>query len=253
MTEQTIFSGLVSSWFILSAVVFVALFLIVAPYGRHNRGGWGPQINATVGWVVMEAPAPLFFALLFLLGKHTSSPVALVFLAMWLLHYVNRAFVFPFRRRGSGKQLPLTIFGMALLFNGINAYINGRYLFTFSPQYTTAWLLDPRFLIGVSLFFVGFAINQHADLVLFRLRKPGDSGYKIPRGGMYRYVSCPNYLGEIIEWTGWAVATWSIPGLAFAVWTAANLAPRAVSNHRWYRETFPDYPSKRRAFIPYII
>jgi len=217
------------------------------------RGGWGPQINATVGWVVMEAPAPLMFVMWFLLGSRTTSPVALVFLGMWLLHYLNRSFVFPFRRRGGGKQMPLTIFGMAILFNGVNAYINGRYLFTLGPSYSTAWLSDPRFLIGVSLFFVGFAMNQHADQVLFGLRKPSESGYKIPRGGMYRYVSCPNYLGEVIEWTGFAVATWSISGLAFAVWTAANLVPRALSNHRWYRETFPDYPQERRAFIPYII
>ena len=29
-------------------------------------------------------------------------------------------------------------------------------------------------------------------------------------------------------------------GLAFCVFTAANLIPRARSNHRWYREKFPD-------------
>ena len=52
----------------------------------------------------------------------------------------------------------------------------------------------------------------------------------------------PNYLGEIVEWTGWALATWSLAGLAFAVYTAANLAPRAVANHDWYLSTFDDYP-----------
>jgi len=39
-------------------------------------------------------------------------------------------------------------------------------------------------------------------------------------------------------------------GLAFAVWTIANLAPRARSNHKWYRETFPDYPENRKALLP---
>ena len=39
-------------------------------------------------------------------------------------------------------------------------------------------------------------------------------------------------------------------GLAFCVFTAANLIPRALSNHRWYRENFPDYPANRRALIP---
>ena len=67
---------------------------------------------------------------------------------------------------------------------------------------------------------------------------------------MYRWISCPNYFGEIIEWIGWAIATWSLAGLAFALWTAANLVPRAYSHHQWYRESFTDYPPERKALVP---
>jgi protein-S-isoprenylcysteine O-methyltransferase Ste14 len=67
---------------------------------------------------------------------------------------------------------------------------------------------------------------------------------------MYRWISCPNYFGEIVEWIGWAIATWSLAGLAFALWTAANLAPRAHSHHQWYRESFADYPQERKALVP---
>ena len=94
------------------------------------------------------------------------------------------------------------------------------------------------------------SLNIHSDNVLLRLRRHGKTKYAVPEGGAYRFVSCPNYLGEILEWTGWAVATWSLGGLAFCVLTAANLIPRARSNHRWYQERFPDYPSTRRALIP---
>jgi hypothetical protein len=38
----------------------------------------------------------------------------------------------------------------------------------------------------------------------------------------------------------------------FFLFTAANLVPRAAQNHRWYRETFPDYPRERRALIPWM-
>jgi steroid 5-alpha reductase family enzyme len=79
----------------------------------------------------------------------------------------------------------------------------------------------------LGLFLAGFIINRGADHVLRNLRKPGVAGYKIPYGGLYRWISCPNYFGEIITWIGWAVVTWSLPGLAFAAWTAANLVPRA--------------------------
>jgi protein-S-isoprenylcysteine O-methyltransferase Ste14 len=88
--------------------------------------------------------------------------------------------------------------------------------------------------------------------VLRNLRGPGETGYKIPRGGAYNWVSCPNYLGEIVEWLGWALATWSFGGLAFAAYTAANLVPRALANHRWYQKRFPDYPVQRKAILPFV-
>ena len=65
-------------------------------------------------------------------------------------------------------------------------------------------------------------------------------------------MSCPNYLGEILEWTGWAIASWSLAGAAFAVYTAANLAPRAFAHHAWYRQQFQDYPARRKALVPFV-
>ena len=44
----------------------------------------------------------------------------------------------------------------------------------------------------------------------------------------------------------------AIAGLAFAVYTFANLAPRAIDHHTWYRQRFSDYPPERRALIPYL-
>jgi protein-S-isoprenylcysteine O-methyltransferase Ste14 len=95
-------------------------------------------------------------------------------------------------------------------------------------------------------------INRHSDRILGGLRKEGGKGYKIPYGGFYRWVSSPNYLGELAIWCGWALATWSLPGLTFAIWAAANLVPRARANHLWYKSTFVDYPADRRILIPGI-
>ena len=84
------------------------------------------------------------------------------------------------------------------------------------------------------------------------LRKPGETGYKIPQGGFYRWVSAPNYFGELLEWLGWAIATWSLAGFSFLVYTAANLGPRAITNHKWYLEKFDDYPEERKALVPFL-
>ena len=235
----------------LAVVTFVALCFIVAPYGRHHRAGWGPSLRARVGWVIMEAPASVLFAAFYLLGDHRAELVPLIFLGLWQLHYVQRAFVYPFLIRGHGR-MPVSVVGMAIAFNLLNAWINARWIAHFG-HYDASWLVDPRFTIGVLLFLGGFALNLHSDRVLRRLRRGNADGYSIPRGGAYRLVSNPNYLGEIIEWTGWAIATWSLPGLAFALYTVANLAPRAMSNHRWYRETFDDYPPARRALVPFVV
>jgi steroid 5-alpha-reductase/3-oxo-5-alpha-steroid 4-dehydrogenase 1 len=161
--------------------------------------------------------------------------------------------IFPFQLRGGTARMPLLIALFAFTFNLVNGYLNGRYLFQIGPHYPPEWLLDPRFIVGALLFAGGYIINRHADATLMRLRDSGEPGYKIPHGGLYRFISCPNYFGEVIEWSGWALATWSLPGLAFAVWTVANLVPRARSHHRWYRETFPDYPRERRAVIPFLL
>ena len=251
MSEATLFHDLLWVMLALSLVTFVALFVVTAPYGRHTRAGWGPSLPSTLGWLIMEAPASLAFIAFYLGGAARAQLVPMVLLALWQLHYVNRAFVYPFRRRGGDKPMPVAVVALGVTFNLANAWLNARWLSHFAA-YSDAWLYDPRFAVGAALFLVGFAINQHADHVLRTLRAPGERGYKIPDGGLYRFVSAPNYLGEILEWSGWALASWSPAGLAFAVWTAANLVPRAVANHRWYRRTFPAYPTGRRALVPFL-
>jgi 3-oxo-5-alpha-steroid 4-dehydrogenase 1 len=252
MTERQLFGALLLASFVVAVVVFVALRFVTAPYGRHARAGWGPSFNATLAWIVMESPAPLGMAALFVLGDRPGDPAAIAFLVLWELHYLHRTYVFPLRRRGGGRRTPLLIVLFALVFNCLNAYLNGRWLFAFGPRLGAAWLVDPRFLAGAAIFLVGLAVNVHADEVLRRLRARGASGYGVPEGGLYRWISCPNYLGEVLEWCGWALATFSVPGLLFAVWTAANLVPRARSHHEWYRKTFPGYPAERRAIIPFV-
>jgi protein-S-isoprenylcysteine O-methyltransferase Ste14 len=250
MFADGLYPWLVLLQYALAVVTFVALAFIVAPYGRHGRDGWGPTVPARVGWMIMEAPASVLFLVFYLLGAHRFDAVPLVFLGLWQLHYVQRAFVYPLLMR-TRSRMPLLVVGAAVAFNLLNAWINARWVSELGT-YPLSWLWDPRFIVGVVLFLSGYALNLHSDQVLRALRK-ASTGYVIPRGGGYRLVSSPNYLGEIIEWIGWAVATWSPAGLAFALYTIANLAPRAIANQRWYHETFDNYPASRRALIPFVL
>ncbi len=252
MTEAGFYTVLFWIWLGLAPLTFCLLLFVPAPYGRNLRDGWGPKLPFLSGWILMEFAAPVGMLVWYLLGN-TRALVPTLFLGLWLLHYLHRSFLYAWIRRDRGSPIPLTIGLSALSFNLTNTYLIGRELFAFSPMEDSAWLSDPRFLGGLLCFVVGFAINLRADHVLLHLRKPGETGYKIPHGGLFQRVSCPNYLGELIEWCGWALLTWSLSGVLFALWTAANLVPRAITHHRWYQETFSEYPSERKALIPWIL
>ncbi len=252
MSEPAVHAALAWGVIATAAVVFASLFFVTAPYGRHTRAGWGFTVSNRVGWMVMESPSALGFAAIYFSGRHALEPAPLALAGLWLAHYVHRAFLYPLRMTSQTKPMPASVAAMAITFNLINSYLNARWLSELG-NYPTRWLADGRFLAGAALFLAGMALNVSSDNILFRLRKPGEKGYKIPRGGAYRWVTSPNYLGELIEWGGFALAAWSLPALAFFLFTFANLVPRALSHHRWYRQQFPDYPPERRAVLPWLL
>ena len=256
MSEKAVYDALLMAMFALAPIVFTLLLFIPAAYGRYGErraAALGPAVNVKVGWMIQGSPSVIAFAIFFALGKYAANMLPLIFLALWQMHYLQRTYIFPLRIRGTRRTLTLSTIAIAMLFYIISGYLNGRYLTQFSDGYSSGWLTDPRFIIGVIAFFTGMALNLHSDNILRNLRKPGETSYKIPHGGMFKFVSCGNYFGEIIQWCGWAIATWSLPGLFFCVWTAANLAPRAISHHRWYLNRFPEYPKKRKALIPFML
>ena len=252
MDELTLHRGLTLGLIAAALPTLLLLLFLSAPYGRHGRPGWGPTLPPRVGWILMESPAVLVWLGVYLVGPNRGDLVPLVLLAMWQTHYVHRTFVFPFRLPNGGRPMPLFIAASGAFFNVLNAYVNARWVSAFG-EYPIEWLRTPWFVGGAAVFALGMAINLHADTVLLKLRAPGETGYKIPKGGLYRSVTCPNYLGELLEWAGWTLATASLAGFSFFVFTAGNLVPRAVTHHRWYRERFADYPAERRALVPWLL
>jgi len=239
--------------FVFAVAAFFVLLKITAPYGRHHSRKFGPSIDARTSWVIMELPAIVLFTASFFAGTNALSFVPIVFFTLWQAHYIHRTLIFPFRMKLGGKTSSLLTTALAVVFNVLNGFNNGWALSRETSHYDASWLFDPRFIAGAALFVIGFVINRQSDAILRRLRGPGETGYKIPQGGLYRYVSCPNYLGELVEWSGWALATFNLAGLAFLTFSVANLLPRALSHHKWYKERFPDYPSDRRAIIPGVL
>lgn len=244
---------LLYAWIALAIALIPLQLTIVAPYGRHRRDHWGPQIGNRLGWLIMEVVALVAFDVSFLWSGVPASPTAWIIFALWQAHYLNRSLLYPLRTKTAGKHIPVVIVGFSIMFNAFNGWSNGHYLGASGATHADGWLVDARFLAGLSIFLTGAAINIWADNTLISLRRPGGEDYVVPHGGLFDYVSSPNYLGEIVEWTGFAILCWNLPALAFAIWTATNLGPRAWRHHRWYKKMFPSYPAERKALIPYVL
>ncbi len=239
----------------LALVVFVALYHIDAGYGKFYDSKWGPSVNNRLGWFLMETPVFVAMLLLWFFSERRGDVVRLAFLLVFELHYFQRSFIFPLLIKGRSR-MPLSIILMGVIFNTLNALMQGGWIFYVSPaeMYPTGWLLDPRFIGGLLIFAAGMFINLQSDNIIRHLRKPGDTRHYLPRGGMFRYVTSANYLGEFMEWVGFAVLTWSWSGAVFALWTFANLCPRAARIYERYKQEFGDAldSSKVKRIIPFI-
>ena len=243
--------GLIYGWIAVAVITFFYLLKRPAPYGRHTKTNWGPMINNQVGWFVMELPV-LVLVVVYLFLAGISESVQSVLLLLFVFHYINRVFIYPLRLHTRGKQMPLIIALSAVAFNLVNGNVIGYYL-TRVAQYPEGYFLSVQFIGGSLLFVAGLILNWKSDATLINLRGPGETGYKIPTGGMFNWISCPNFFGELVEWLGFAILCWNPAGWSFFIWTFANLVPRAIDHHRWYQNKFADYPETRKAILPFVL
>lgn len=248
MKEYFVF---IACWIALGIGTGLYLLRKEAPYGRFSNTSWGPMMSNRLGWLLMELTVMVVFLLWIPLRQFNWKTPATVMIILFFIHYIHRSLVYPFIIRTKGKKMPVIIMLSAMLFNTVNGSLLGSWFGRFA-YYPDNWYSTPMFITGIIFFIGGMILNLRSDYYLIRLRGNGETGYKIPQSGLFKLIASPNLLGEMIEWGGYALLTWSLPALAFFVWTCSNLIPRAVANHRWYKKTFPEYPPGRRRLIPYL-
>ncbi|KAK3098214.1 hypothetical protein FSP39_017269 [Pinctada imbricata] len=211
---------------------FISLLHTTAPYGRYVREGWGFTVNAKLAWFVQELPSLVIPLCVFYKNYHGFANdihirvPGMIVVALFITHYFHRTIIYPLRLRNS-KPIPLIPFVIAFVFCSLNGYLQAEYHMSY-----TIIQPDSFFVAGIILFFCGMFVNIHSDNILRRLRSESQRGYQVPEGGMFEYVSGANFLGEIIEWTGLAIASRTMPAIAFAIFTCCNIGPRAWHHHR---------------------
>ena len=247
---------------LLAVVVFVSLNFIEVGYGITIDKKWGVAINNKIAWFCMEAPVFILMTVLCLFSPRmtpfnlSTSLVPFIIFLFFQTHYVRRSLIFPFLLRGKSK-MPVVVVLMGVLFNLCNAFMQGGWLFFKSPEsiYSISWLWTPQFIIGSVIFFGGMALNIQSDKIIQNLRKPGDTKHYLPSKGFFKYVTGAHYFGEVIEWIGFAILTWSLSGAVFALWTCANLVPRANAIYHKYKKIFGEETIREKRLkriFPYI-
>ncbi|KAK5873304.1 hypothetical protein PBY51_018355 [Eleginops maclovinus] len=222
-------------------------------YGRY-RPERSRCFPARLSWFLQEVPALLLPLLLLLLpGEQGVRPGGSIggalLICTFMLHYFHRSSIYAFQTRG--QPVPLDIVVSTSVFCALNGFLQGHSLLH-CAHYEHDVMMLVRIAAGFLLFLLGMIINIHSDHILRKLRRPGEIVYRIPQGGLFELVSGANFLGEIVEWIGFAVAAWSFPAFAFAFFTICSIGPRAYQHHRDYLKRFEDYPSCRKALIPFL-
>jgi 3-oxo-5-alpha-steroid 4-dehydrogenase 1 len=259
-TGDTTYDTLLSWALLFALAVFVISWFVPSPYGRFASSKYGVSVGPRLGWFLMELPSTLSFLYFFVQGPRRAEAVPLLFLAMWLIHYGNRGFYFPLSIRaakGQKSSFGFMVIAVGWVVTSLHGYFHASY-FTRLHEYGVEWLRDPRFVVGFVIYYVSYALNLHSDAIIRNLRSSeeiaqGSKEYRIPEGGLFRWVTNPSYLTELTGWAGFALCTWSLAGAFILLISLANLVPRAFATQSWYREKFPDYPRERKVLIPYLL
>ena len=163
---DTLYDTLLLIGFAYALLVLVGSFFGTAAYGGRFSGSKkkkGLKLGAKFGWVLMELPGLIVFPVVFFMGPNSGQAVPLFFLAIWMMHYSNRALINPLRMRvqpGSSASFAFSVViaGWITLF--LHGYFNAAYLTQFGTQYTEAWFTDPRFIIGLCIYAFGFILKE---------------------------------------------------------------------------------------------
>ncbi|BFF95527.1 polyprenol reductase [Drosophila madeirensis] len=115
-------------------------------------------------------------------------------------------------------------------------------------------------VVYLLVFLFAWQQQYSSNMILVNLRKDAKTGavkteqHLLPQGGWFTLLSSPHMFFEVVMYFCLAdlftpVRTWKLVFL----WVASNQTINALLTHQWYKETFKDYPKRRRAILPYLL
>ena len=214
------------------------------PYGKFRTGA---GVNSRAGLALAYATPVFVYIALWVEGGSPRTLYHLAVFGAFLCHFVRRIFEVSFVNSYSRPTPLRALVIIAFLYGGVAASCAFFQVRTFGQP--TSPLI---FILGILTFAFGEVLNGYHHWLLARLRPLGVRIYVVPRHGLFGWVACPHYLGEILSFVGYAIMSGLLPVWGNTLVASAYLSARANSTLNWYRREKPlTIPSRWHRLIPF--
>lgn len=111
--------------------------------------------------------------------------------------------------------------------------------------------------IGVTLFVLGSWMNSYAEYARHAWKTQPDNRGRLYTLGLFRFSRHPNYLGDLISFSGLCVVsgrwfTLVIPAIMLAGFVFSNIPMLDSHLHDHYGKAFDEYAARTSKLIPFV-
>lgn len=219
-------------------------------YSKFNQKG---TISSRTGMFWIYALPMLFYVICFKVTNFNASFYHYLILFAISAHFLKRCFEVLFLHRYSGNVSLHAIISIVLGYSAIIGTIHWSVNVYTGKLALEKYSIVASSIIGLMVFLFGEIGNLYHHYLLKKLRNDSNSEYQIPREGLFKYVSCPHYLFEIISWIGIALMSKYLISFGVISFTVFYLVARSINTTKWYKEKFPNYPENRKSIVPFLL
>jgi len=169
---------------------------------------------------------------------------------LWMVHYTKRILESIFVHEFGTLTMPI-----------FNLFKNCAYYWGFAAAVgfnvnipTTEDLPLWHVIVGFPWFCSFMVLNFICHMRLKYMRPKGTNAFVIPHGGLFEYITCPNYFCEIMTWVGFNILTGFTPaGVAFNIVGTLQMIKWASERRQKFIKLFGSkWPKKRYVLFPFI-
>ena len=232
---------------LISLAMYILLPAILFPWGVFvSKTFKGKVLNPRLGTMLSHISAPLIF--LYMQFYYPNGYVFSLPSCLFLSQYLYRCIVYPFFKKSYARPIPLRtiMFNAAISFHF--GFCSSR-MIIFNPS--TNYLMN----IFLSIAFIALGIlGAIHDWIICSARKPDPQAYDIVNKWGFKWVTCPQYGCQAIQWMLYTSFADNLPDWGSCiVYVGYLLLVRADLIHHFMLRTIPQYQFLQKfPAIPFV-